>query len=405
MEFQIHEVSRGGRDMDGGEAGNGGLGHMDVHLNAVVLGHVANLFCLHHTAAGEQVGVDDGQGVGFKQGLEVLLEVDVLAGSEGGCRGGVELFPLFDIAPGKDIFGPGEVVFLKATEELDAVLIGNVPEVIDGDGHLPANHIADIGHILFQVVQTGFGDVDSGVSVGGGEEFEGLSAHRTRVDGTMRRLNHMLHLPHIFKVAERGDQRILDIGQQLDAQVHLEEGKAHLHTGFERRPHIATAPLRVSVAVATNLVAPLAPEELPAGYAPSLAAKIHTGQFDRADAAGLARIAAELFDAAEDLLDIAGILAEDARLEHGGVSPARSIANFPVPNEPLIGVKLEQRATLRRAVDIGKAHIGDAKRSGIDLIDVHAAIIHQFYTKSTTKVHPPNRHSPARLLHIFRIRR
>ena len=40
-------------------------------------------------------------------------------------------------------------------------------------------------------------------------------------------------------------------------------------------------------------------------------------------------------------------------------------------DEPLIGIKLQKCATLGRAVDVGKAHIGNLKRRGIYLIDVH----------------------------------
>ena len=64
-------------------------------------------------------------------------------------------------------------------------------------------------------------------------------------------------------------------------------------------------------------------------------------------------------------------LSENAALEHCGIRAARCVAHFAVADKPLVGVKFKERATLRCAVDVGKAHIGDLKRRWIDFVDVH----------------------------------
>ena len=63
--------------------------------------------------------MDDRERMRFEQQLEVLLQVDVLAGAERRGRCGVELAVLLDIAPRENVFRPREVVFLKAAEKLD----------------------------------------------------------------------------------------------------------------------------------------------------------------------------------------------------------------------------------------------------------------------------------------------
>ena len=59
--------------------------------------------------------------------------------------------------------------------------------------------------------------------------LEGLAAHRTRVDGSVRRPDDVLHPAHVSKIAQRCDERVLDVHQELDAEIHLKEGEPHLH--------------------------------------------------------------------------------------------------------------------------------------------------------------------------------
>ncbi len=78
---------------------------------------------------------------------------------------------------------------------------------------------------------------------------------------------------------------------------------------------------------------------------------------------------AELLDATENLFDIARILSQNTALEHGRIRPAGSIADFPVADQSLVGVNLEQGAALGRAINVGKAHVSDFQAGRIDFHD------------------------------------
>src|SRR5574344_129296 len=371
VELERHEVAGRRRDVHRREARNRGLRHVQVHLHAVVLGHVADLLGLEAAAAGQKVGMDHRERVRLEERLEILLEVDVLAGAERSRGRGMELAPLLDVAPRQDVLRPGEMVLLEAPEEIHAVLVGDVSEMVDRERDLPADLRADVRHVLLEIVEAGFGDVDAGEAVRGVEEVVRLAAHDARIDRAVGRLHDVLHLPLVVEEAERRDERVLDVHQKLDAEVHLEEGEAHLHAFDERLAHVASAALGVRVAVAADAVAPFSAEKLPHGKPPRLAAEVPARELDRADAAGLARVAAELLDAAEDLLDVAGVLAENAGLQHRRVGAGARVPDLAVADEALVGVELQERAAFRRAVDVRKAHVGDLQRRGIDLVDVH----------------------------------
>jgi hypothetical protein len=49
-------------------------------------------------------------------------------------------------------------------------------------------------------------------------------------------------------------------------------------------------------------------------------------------------MASELFDLSEDLVDIAGILAQDSALQHQGIGFAGAIAHLSISRDSLIGV-------------------------------------------------------------------
>ena len=181
----------------------------------------------------------------------------------------------------------------------------------------------------------------------------------------------MLHLLHVVEIAQRSYESILYSHQKFDAKIHLQEGEAHRHAFLKSLAHIASAAFGIRIAIAADFVAPFAAQELPYGYAPCLAADIPARELNSADAARLARITAELLYAAENLLDIAGVFAENAALEHRSIRAAGGIAYFAVTDEALVRVKLEECATLRCAVDVGKAHIGYLERRWIYFIDVH----------------------------------
>ena len=60
-------------------------------------------------------------------------------------------------------------------------------------------------------------------------------------------------------------------------------------------------------------------------------------------------VRAELLDLAEDLVDVAGVLAEDAALEHQRVGLAGAVAHLAPADDPLVGVDADERAGHRRA--------------------------------------------------------
>ena len=70
----------------------------------------------------------------------------------------------------------------------------------------------------------------------------------------------------------------------------------------------------------------------------------------------------ELLDLPEDLVHVAGVLAEDAALEEQRVRLAGPVAYFAVAGDPLIGVDANDRAGHRRVDDDRVAQVGDLQR-------------------------------------------
>ena len=367
MDFECHEVAGGGGDMDGGEAGDGAFGHVDGHLDGVFLGEVADALGLEDAAGGEDVGVDDGECAGLEEWLEGLLEVHVLAGADR-CGGGVgEPDVLLGVLPWDGVLHPGEVEFLESLGELDAVLERDVSEVVDGDGYFVADGLAALAHVVLEVVESDFGEVDAGEGVREVEEVVGLAAHGARVDGAVRGgEDGLLVLAHLLQEAAGGAEGAGDVHEELDAEVHLEEGVALRDALLEGESHVAAAAFAVGVAVDADFVAEFAAEHLPDGDAPGLAGEVPAGDFEGADAAGLSGVAAELLESAEDFFDIAGVFAEDAAFEHGGVGSAGGVADFAVADESLVGVDFDEGAALGCAVDVGEADISDFEVGGVD---------------------------------------
>jgi hypothetical protein len=157
---------------------------------------------------------------------------------------------------------------------------------------------------------------------------------------------------------ERRAQRPRHVAQQADAHVHLEEGEPHLHALLERLAHgrAGVPAAHIGVAVDADLVAELAAEHLVDGHPIGLAGQVPEGELYGADAAALPGVVAELLDAPKDLVDLAGVLAEDAALEHQRVLFAGAVAHLAIAHQPLVGIDLDQRAPVQH----GDAHVGDA---------------------------------------------
>ena len=113
------------------------------------------------------------------------------------------------------------------------------------------------------------------------------------------------------------------------------------------------------VAIAADLVAELAAEHLVDRHAVGFARQVPERHLDAADAAGLPRVAAELFDLAEDLVDVAGILAQDAALQDQRVVLAGAVAHFAEAVDALVGVDADDRRRHRRSAHHHHAHVGD----------------------------------------------
>ena len=83
-------------------------------------------------------------------------------------------------------------------------------------------------------------------------------------------------------------------------------------------------------------------------------------------------MAAELLDAAEQLVDIAGVFTQEPALQHQRKRGAGAVADFAEADNPLVGIDLQQRRTERRALDLGNPHVGDAQvrraGAGVDVI-------------------------------------
>ena len=97
---------------------------------------------------------------------------------------------------------------------------------------------------------------------------------------------------------------------------------------------------------------------------------------EEAEAGAAPAVAAELLDAAEDLLDVARVLAEDAALQDFRVGAAGGVAHLAVADEALVRVDLHERAALRRAVDVREVDVRDLEGGRIDCVDVHVSVLY-----------------------------
>src|SRR5262249_61927454 len=88
---------------------------------------------------------------------------------------------------------------------------------------------------------------------------------------------------------------------------------------------------------------------------------------DGAHATSLALVAAELLHLAEELVDVAGILLQQAALEHEGIVLAGAVADFAEAVYALVGVDADDRAVHGRAADGEDTEVGDlqSRRLGV----------------------------------------
>jgi hypothetical protein len=76
-------------------------------------------------------------------------------------------------------------------------------------------------------------------------------------------------------------------------------------------------------------------------------------------------VVAELLDLPEDLVHVAGVLAEDAALEEERIPLVRTIAHLTPADQPLVRVDADERDREGRADDRGDPKVGDPQRRGL----------------------------------------
>ena len=286
------------------------------------------------------------QSPGFQQRPEVLLEVDVLASAERN-RGRRRNAPVLIVPlPRHRVLHPGEIVFFQPPGQPDAVLHRDVAEMVDRNRDLVSGHFTHVSHILVEIIQSFFGEMDAGESVRGVEEVVGLAAHRPRIDRAVRRREYgLLVLAHLFQEAERSGETPLLFHQKLDPEIHFEEGVPLLHPIDQRPAHVAPAALGVGVAVDPDPIAELPAQQLPDRFAERFAEDVPAGKLDSGDGGGLdhAALPETLADQhLHEVSDPGGILTDDQILQvaqsaEDGVVVAFE-RRFAETGDPFVGV-------------------------------------------------------------------
>lgn len=157
-------------------------------------------------------------------------------------------------------------------------------------------------------------------------------------------------------------QRPLHVIEQLhDGKVHLHDRVAlFLNALLQNRAHPLAVRLAVGVRVAVDpdLIPELAAQQLICRNTIRLAGQIPQRHLNTADAAGLVRVIAELLDAAENLVHIAGVLTQQQTLEHQRVYPAAALAHLAVTLQALVGDELDDGRAEGR-LQIADLHVHD----------------------------------------------
>ena len=170
---------------------------------------------------------------------------------------------------------------------------------------------------------------------------------------------------HLLDIAQGSVDRPRLIQQQPDAQIHLQECKAHLHAFFQRQPHVVAGvpSVHIRVAVQTHLIPEFSAQKLVHRHAVSLARQIPQGDLNAGHAAALPGRPAELLDLVKDPIHVAGIFSQQPAFEHQGIGLAGGVPHLAKAGYALIGVDAQQRAALRRPHNVHKPQIGDLQRT------------------------------------------
>ena len=108
-----------------------------------------------------EVGVDHVHGAHVDELVEVLLQVDVLAGEDRDVDGVPDLLHQLAELPRHHVLHPGEVVLLHGPGQADAGVHVDVAVVVRGERHLGADDLADGGDVVGEPGDALVGELDA----------------------------------------------------------------------------------------------------------------------------------------------------------------------------------------------------------------------------------------------------
>jgi hypothetical protein len=233
--LENQEVLRSGRAGDAGEATHRRAGHVHDHRHAVLLRHIPDLVRLEDSTRRLQIRLNDIDRMLAAQDLEGFLEVDVLTGQGGHFNGVGDLLPKFGVIPRDEVLHPRQIEFLERLPEPDARIHPDVPEVVRGDGDLPADDFTDFGQVVRHHGDALVGDLQSGEHM-----------HQVARNVRSGRVSH-------------GARRLLD---HSHTDIHLEEGEALLDAELHPLAENFLVGRLRSVRIDANGVAEFAPPSI-----------------------------------------------------------------------------------------------------------------------------------------------
>ena len=242
--------------------------------------------------------------------------------------------------PGDHVFEPRRIVFLERLRRGGCRNGRRCGRDDRPKGGRPADLLANDGHEIRHQLGAFFGDLDAGEHVllaGAHGEFDAGG------------------------IGERAG----DVLDEIDAEVHFEPGEALLFALLQALAVYLRVVRFGGVGVAADLIAKFAAEHLVNGDVVGFSGQIPEGHFDGADASALARMKAKLFDFAENFVDIAGVFAQNAALQHERVGLGCAVADFAQTVDALVGVDADDRTSHRRAGKSGDSQVGNFEFGGL----------------------------------------
>jgi Ca2+-binding RTX toxin-like protein len=291
-----------GADLDqGGEAEDAVAGAVRGHQDAVQVGVLGDPFQFRNAADIGRVGADNIDGVGFDQLLEILPEINLLAGVDGrrGRHGEVAIDIGIDprhVVAGQHVLEPHQVVFFHGPRKADRIGRHPAGAAIEREADLVAEHFLHRDDAVDHVIHAALGD-DAGIH----GAMEGARRRRAVVKALELALHRRME----------GDALLDDIEPFGQFHHPLAIGGIVLGIGAAHR-------YAQRAVVGAHLVAHLAAEKLVNRLASGLASDIPQCHLDDADRCAIGLERAALPDLQHAALDIGRILADQrlAKLQH-----------------------------------------------------------------------------------------